>query len=1316
MNGARHNEVFNNRQVDAFEGGLTRDQLKKYLESPNPFRKGIDFSEKDILNIMIFSKLGLDMAHVRAYNEMVKDVAKFIESHKTRLGIRDVAARVEIRVKIVSNGTVLVKKSHIYPTELMKNKNLKQYICFVAISSNSCETEIISIPMMVGCEWCATHGKTPQELHNVGENASMFRGFFIIESQNSVEPKHFLSHKKICHNIPITILDEFEKKGCYVTTLKTQDMDNNSMETCIYKKENVYYFDNNDFTIKYPVTKIFKQIYLLKKELEQKTENLSYETYDMFMKRVIGVSADARISQFLRFDYTENDDEPIKLPEGTVDIRTALDRLFKREDRKILYQNYGSDFAEEKYFPNVLINYVFPSVHVPTFQETKNSELERRKSILEAKAMLLMKLIINNNLTEQGIIPTTNRNDLSYKTFMTAAETIRRDITRDRGNLILTCENRLYTINKSVSKGESNVFETLPFSNNLNVISKITTTAIPRSTFSKNHQVRATHYSQTGIECLFETSSGANIGLNLHTALTTGFTTAKNNIEFLNYIVLEFLIKRKKYSLSKLFTSEVLTDKEIQIKKYLNENNVKSDELLFKYDEDLAIRLGARVVSLRYRKFLEENLKCLSFMITVFNEVNSSEMNNEDFYDETDERTREILKSRDNWLEFLKFKSELDQKKIPIEFMIPSFDSDINKRAAFWKFASSICFTKDNLVQFEKKKKKSISLNSIPFALIDQETYEELRIFLKRDVRFMDVCVTEDIFRINAGTNTVKYISSYNILADGGRTFRPLLVTEEMRKRNLLNKENFENYIRKNTKFSQYIEDGVIEMVFPNELQNFHICTDFTKATNQRYCEIDPYNIFGAILSCATSANHNPGNRITHEGSSCGGSLSMGSTNMMNNQDTTAKFLNGGQVPAVTTKSAEYFMRHIRLGTNAIMAFRVENGNVEDSFVVNNRFEKLINTEKVSTYEIVVEKDEKMGINTDGFVKISKYHAINPLTGLPNIGIFLAVDDIIFAKYRIEETPQTDADGNQIRVSQFVNRSEPVREGKDGYVQSIFKVPNEKNTIYRITVSNIKSGEVGDKFATRYSQKGVEGISVPYELMPYVIDGKLKNLRPDLIFSPLSLTSRATPGLLHEALFGLHAVEFRKQIDATSFTVSNRMVEEINNRLVEAGHKPFSIEEFYDPRTNTTYKMHIGVVHVRILKHTAYDKIKAVGHDCSIDKATKQPTGKNASKPMRISYMSVDVYSSFGAVSMTHSLTSRQSDMICVPLCSKCGMICDRYNDDPATIVDYYAAKHCTRCGERGTIKKTFMNNAAVKAQRMLLQAGLTMDFFPARD
>lgn len=1309
--------AFDSRNYDAFSLGMSMDELTDHLASRNPFRRNIQYSNKDLLNISIFSKLGLDMAHVRSYNEAVKDIAKFIELHKKKFTeiIKDSAAKIEIRVKIVDGKTSLVKKSPHYPNELLKNKNLKQYICFVAVSSNSGETEIISIPMMIGCEWCATYGKTPQELHNAGENAAMYRGFFIIESQKSTEAKYFISHKKVCHNVIVTIFDEFERKT-FVTTLKTQDMNNNSVETSIYKKDNIYFLDNVDFEIKYPVTKIFKQIYLLMKSLKAKEGDFYYETYTGFMQRIIATSTDQRIADFFIFDFTENDEEPIKLPEGTHDTRSAVNLLFKKENRKNLHINDSFDHAENKFFPDILIDSIFPSVYVPNIQEGKNADIKRKYSVLEAKAMLLIQMVLRNDLTEQGIMSTTNRNDLSFKTFMNAGEIIRRDATRDGGKLIAECENKIYKFGNTVSKGDSGVTEALQFSNNLKTISDITSTAISRSNHSKNTEVRNIHFSQTGYECLLETPSGANIGLVLHTALTCCFSSSKNIVDFLNYIV-SYLIREKGYDGNNLFAQEDLNESEFAIKKYIREKNINYDELKMEYASDVVIKTKISLKFKKYFSFLKENSSKIYFMFTLFNVVNGLEFKNEDLFENLSQMTnsQQILDTinQDVWLEFLKFRSEIVDDGLPFEFIIPDFDCPINRRTRFWEFAKSKNFTYENLIELIAKKRKPISLNSTPFALVDQETYEDLRKFLKRDYRFMDVVVMEDVFKINLDKKQIRYVSSFNILCDGGRSCRPLLVVNELKNRNLLDSKNFEAYIASKKRFEDIVSDGVIELVFPNETQNFHISPFISEISDQKYCEIDPYNMFGAVISGSPMVNNGPGNRAIHEAAMPKSALSTGSTNVKNSSETSAKYLHGAQVPPVTTKVAEFMTGHLRGGVNMIMGIRIENGNVEDSFVVNQRFEKLVNTEKISTYEIIISEGETVGVHLDSFTKRNKYHGVNHESGFPIIGVFLAVDDIIFAKYKIEKTFQKDQEGNVVEVPQVVNKSEPIREGKDGYVQSIFKVPNDKVAIYRITVSNIKTLEVGDKIATRYSQKGVEGMSVPYDQMPFVTSGKLKGLRPDAIFSPLSLTSRATPGLLHETLFGVHAVEFRQQFDATSFTVNDQVVARVNEQLVSRGYKPFMLEDFEDPRTKTTYKMAIGIVHARILKHTAYDKVKAIGHDCSIDKATKQPTGKNASKPMRISYMSVDVHSSFGATSIINSLTSKQSDMICVPLCSKCGMICDRFNDDPNSIVDFYAAKHCTRCHEKGTIRKTMMSNAAIKVARTFLQIGVMIDYFP---
>ena len=278
---------FDVRNPDLFSVGQNVDQLKSYLKSQNPNRKNIDFTPKHIFAQQLINKLCGPAACINSFNEMVKDVAKFFEEQRIKTPHN---ARVEIRVKVIDKKARLMRKSNILPNELLKNKNLKQYLTFVAVSSIK-ETEIISIPMMVGCEWCATYGKTPEELHALGENADCYKGYFIIESQKSTEAKYLIAHKKVSHNIIVTIYDERPERKCYLTTLKTQDHMNNSIETNIYKKNNIIYLDTPDFNIKYPALKIFRQIYLLMKELNDKDPNLIYyEEYNSFMERIIEIA------------------------------------------------------------------------------------------------------------------------------------------------------------------------------------------------------------------------------------------------------------------------------------------------------------------------------------------------------------------------------------------------------------------------------------------------------------------------------------------------------------------------------------------------------------------------------------------------------------------------------------------------------------------------------------------------------------------------------------------------------------------------------------------------------------------------------------------------------------------------------------------------------------------------------------------------------------------------------------------------------------------------------------------------------------------
>jgi DNA-directed RNA polymerase beta subunit len=412
----------------------------------------------------------------------------------------------------------------------------------------------------------------------------------------------------------------------------------------------------------------------------------------------------------------------------------------------------------------------------------------------------------------------------------------------------------------------------------------------------------------------------------------------------------------------------------------------------------------------------------------------------------------------------------------------------------------------------------------------------------------------------------------------------------------------------------------------------------------------------------------------------------------------------------------ELCSREIANGTCAIMAIAIREENLEDAYTACESWARNTVTERITTVEINVEKEDNQGIPEENDYRMDRYHDMDPHTGLPKIGEYRAVGDAIFAKYRYEmiSTGESSTDPDAQPAMQIVNKSEFVEIGKDGYVQKIKEFVLEKTRVFRITIASVRTVETGNKIATRYSQKGVLGGIIPRSLMPPIVTGKRAGLRPDLIFSPMSLTSRATPAVILELLLGNYSVATGEQVDASAFSMTPERLIEYNRRLEELGYEPWGIETYEHPVTRQRFQMMTGVAYVRILKHTAFEKQKACGfvNVSSIDKIQRQPSKGGPTAPVKGGYMDRDVLAAHSCANLITSMFRDQTDKTLVDLCSNCGHLCDRCNRDPESVVDVYAATHCTKCGEQALVT-TKVPWTMVNVYFSLLSIGVKLSQWP---
>ena len=512
-------------------------------------------------------------------------------------------------------------------------------------------------------------------------------------------------------------------------------------------------------------------------------------------------------------------------------------------------------------------------------------------------------------------------------------------------------------------------------------------------------------------------------------------------------------------------------------------------------------------------------------------------------------------------------------------------------------------------------------------------------------------------------------------------------------------------------------------MAILNELENTSACIEYLDSEESDTCliamnqdeigpyhthlEIHPSSILSVVSGNIPMSNHNASARNVFHAAQSKQAIGMYATNFNKRFDTMSYILHYPQRPIINTRIAQYTSSdYMANGYNTIVAIMTYTGfNQEDSIMINKAtIDRGLNSlsyyKSITATAKIVSQNEKVifgnpilmrdkGIKIVG-IKNKNYEHLDA-DGFIKEGTYVpeGQEVIIVGMINVREVMKEYKNGVFTDVKKelvYTDISISTDNSLFGKVDRVYKsekIAGADSTICKVRFLKIKKPEFGDKHCSRHGQKGVIGLVIPEENMPYTKDG----VRPDIIINPHAIPSRMTIGHLVECIFAKLCCIDGVLGDASVFIPIEN--ETIHNRLTHNGFNKYGNEILYNGFTGNQIdtEIFIGPTYYFRLKHMVAEKINSRGVG-KVMGLTRQPTeGRRKGGGLRIGEMERDTVLSHGISNFIKESMMERSDKFCWCVCKRCGtlvafnvkeninMCRNCKNDDVAVIHTPYAFK-----------------------------------------